>query len=202
MESFAIFGGSFDPPHLGHLLIARQIVETFGVEKVWFMPARRSPLKDRGPIASDRDRLEMLRLSIGDDPVFALSDRELHREGKSFTVDTMREIRSEHPDARILFAAGMDSLLTLHAWKEPLALLDLCEFVTFRRPAFESAPSATDLALPEPYASRLLSNIFDGRLFDVSSSEIRDRIATGRDFRYLVSDPVASYIEAHGLYRT
>ena len=202
MDSFAIFGGSFDPPHLGHMLIGRQIAETFGVGKVWFMPVRRSPLKDRGPIASDRDRVEMLRLSIGENSLFGISERELHREGKSFTVDTLRELRAEYPDARILFAAGMDSLLTLHAWKEPLALLDLCEFVTFRRPMFDSSPSAADLGLPEPYASRLISNIFDGRLFDVSSSEIRERIATGRDIRYLVSDPVADYIQIHGLYRT
>lgn len=196
----ALFGGSFDPPHIAHLFLAEQVAERFGVGKVWFAPAHHSPLKDGGAHAPDEDRLAMVRLATEGNPAFAVTDAELRRGGVSYTVDTLRALRRVHPHGRILFVAGMDSLLTLYRWREPLALLDLCEFVTFRRPG-SPTPSPPDLHLPEPYASRLLAHIFDGRLCDVSSTEIRSRVADGRSIRYLVPDAVADYIAAHRLYR-
>ncbi len=196
---FALFGGSFDPPHIAHLFLAEQVVEQFGVGKVWFAPAHHSPLKG-GAHASDEDRLAMVRLATEGNPAFGVTDAELRRGGVSYTVDTLRALRRVHPRGRILFVAGMDSLLTLHLWHEPLEILGLCEFATFRRPG-SPTPSPSDLHLPEPHATRLLANVFEGRLCDVSSTEIRARVAAGRSIRYLVPGAVADYIAARGLYR-
>ncbi len=200
IPGFALFGGSFDPPHNAHLLLAKEVLERFEVGKVWFTPAHHSPLKDGGAHAPDEDRLAMVRLATEGEPRFGVLDIELRRGGVSYTVDTLRELRRRHPDERILFVAGMDSLLSLSRWREPLALLDLCEFVTFRRPGSPPAPAPGDLGLPEPFASQLLANVFEGHLPDISSSDIRARVAGGLDIRNLVPASVADYISANGLY--
>ena len=195
----AIYGGSFDPPHLGHLLLAAQVTERFAVDRFIFMPAYHSPLKAGRPCATDMQRLDMLRLATAGVPEFEVSDFELSRGGVSYTVDTLREGHRRYPDAEFLFIAGMDSLLTLHAWKEPLEILSLCDFVTFRRPQYP-LPSPDDLKLPPAAAEKLVASVFDGRLCDVSSSEIRERAAAGKSFRYLVTPEVENYIRKNNIY--
>ena len=196
----ALYGGSFDPPHLGHLAIARQVLEHFAVDRLVFIPASHSPLKADTPSATDAQRLEMLRLATVGEPRFAVSDFELRKGGISYTVDTLRAWRRQEPDTDLIFIAGMDSLLTLHAWREPLEIVRLCRFVTFRRPGFP-LPSPEELKLPPDIARQLLSQIIDGPLVDVSSSAIRSRAARGESLDRLVPHPVAEYILTKSLYR-
>ena len=196
----ALYGGSFDPPHLGHLAIARQVLERFAVDRLVFLPASHSPLKKDTPTATDAQRLEMLRLATEGEPRFAVSDFELRKGGISYTVDTLRAWRQREPDTDLLFIAGMDSLLTLHAWREPLEIVRLCRFVTFRRPGFP-LPSTEELKLPPDIARQLLGQVVDGPLVDVSSSDIRARAAKGEALDDLVPHPVSTYIAANDLYQ-
>ncbi len=195
----ALYGGSFDPPHLGHLAIARQVLERFAVDRLVFLPASHSPLKEGTPTATDAQRLDMLRLATIDEPRFSVSDFELRKGGISYTVDTLRVWRQQEPNTELLFIAGMDSLLTLHAWREPLEIIRLCKFVTFRRPGFP-LPSPEELKLPQDVARQLLAQVIDGPLVDVSSSDIRARAAQGEALDGLVPDPIAKYIATNGLY--
>ncbi len=197
----ALYGGSFDPPHLGHLAIARQVLERFAVDRLVFLPASHSPLKDGTPAATDAQRLDMLRLVTDNEPRFAVSDFEIARGGVSYTVETLRAWHAREPEAKLLFIAGMDSLRTLHAWREPLEIVRLCTFVTFRRPGFP-LPAPDELKLPPDIAQRLLDQVVDGPLVDVSSSDVRDRAARGQSLDGLVPAPVADYISSHNLYRT
>ncbi len=196
----ALYGGSFDPPHLGHLAIARQVLERFAVDCLVFVPASHSPLKDNTPNASDDDRLEMLRLATEGEARFAVSDFELRKGGISYTVDTLRAWHQREPGANLIFIAGMDSLLTLHAWREPLEIVRLCKFITFRRPGFP-LPSPKELKLPPDIARELLAQVIDGPLLDISSSDIRTRAVHGEPLDNLVPYPVAEYIAANNLYR-
>ena len=195
----ALYGGSFDPPHLGHLSIARQVLERFAVDRLVFLPASHSPLKEGMPNATDEQRLDMLRLATDGEPLFAVSDFELRKGGISYTVDTLRAWKRREPDTNLIFIAGMDSLLTLHAWREPLEIVRLCRFVTFRRPGFP-LPSPEELQLPPDIARQLLDHVIDGPLIDVSSSDIRSRAARGESLDRLVPHPVAQYIAKEGLY--
>ena len=196
----ALYGGSFDPPHLGHLAVARQVLERFAVDRLVFLPASHSPLKDGTPNATDGQRLEMLRLAAAGEPRFTVSDLELARGGVSYTVDTLREWRRLHPGDDILFIAGMDSLLTLHAWREPLEIVRLCTFVTFNRPGIP-LPSPDTLKLPPDIAEKLVAQIVEGPLFDISSSDVRARASRGEPLSDLLPGPVAAYISAEGLYQ-
>ncbi len=195
----ALYGGSFDPPHLGHLAVARQVLKRFAVDRLVFLPASHSPLKDGTPAATDADRMEMLRLATAGEPRFAVSDFEIARAGVSYTVETLREWRRLNPGNDILFIAGMDSLLSLHAWREPLEIARLCTFVTFRRPGLP-LPSPSELLLPPDIAEKLVGQIVEGPLVDVSSSDIRERASRGESLSGLVPPPVAEYISAKGLY--
>ncbi len=196
----ALYGGSFDPPHLGHLAIASQVLERFAVDRLVFLPASHSPLKEGTPTATNAQRLEMLRLATIDEPRFTVSDFELRKGGISYTVETLRAWRRQEPDTNLFFIAGMDSLLTLHAWREPLEIVRLCRFTTFRRPGFP-LPSPEELQLPTDVARQLLAQVIDGPLVDVSSSEIRERAACGESLDGLVPHPVADYIVANSLYK-
>ena len=196
----ALYGGSFDPPHLGHLAIAQQVLERFAVDRLVFLPASHSPLKKGTPTATDAQRLEMLSLATEGEPRFAVSDFELRKGGISYTIDTLRAWHLQEPDTNLLFIAGMDSLLTLHAWREPLEIVRLCRFVTFRRPGFP-LPSPEELKLPPNVARQLLGQVIDGPLVDISSSDIRERAAKGESLDGLVPDAVAEYIVSHMLYK-
>jgi len=202
MRRVAILGGSFNPVHLGHLLLAQSVLETGRFDQIVFLPSNRTPHKDPVALAPAADRLAMVRLAIGDNPAFSLSEQEIIRGGVSYAVDTLNEWHQLHPGAPPPgFIIGMDSLLELYTWRDVADLLPLCTFVTLRRPGFDAVPDAAALRLPAPWPERLLAGIVPGRQFDVSSSEIRRRVAENREIRYLVPDSVARYIAKHGLYR-
>jgi nicotinate-nucleotide adenylyltransferase len=186
LSRVGVFGGTFDPVHVGHLAIAMATVESIPLDRVLFVLARRSPLKDRAPVASESDRLEMLRLAVADEPRFATSRSELDREGPSYTVDTLEQLAG--PDELFLIL-GADALADIARWHRPERIAELATIVVAARPG---APAATA-------ADRRL--LVDTPLCDISSRELRARAARGRSLRYLVPDNVWRYIEERGLYR-
>lgn len=201
MSRMAILGGSFNPIHIGHLLMAQSVLDEGRAGQVVFMPSNLPPHKPHDHLASNDDRLEMVKLAVADNPAFTWSDQELIRGGVSYAVDTLLAWHARLPDEKPAFIIGMDSLLELHTWHRVEELLPLCEFITLQRPWYDPIPSPGALKLPTPWPERLLSNIIPGRGCDVSSTEIRKRIAQNRQIRYLTPDPVVRYIESHGLYR-
>ncbi len=201
MKRVGILGGTFNPIHLGHLLIAHAVAEALDLERVLLMPAAQPPHKTGGILATAAERLEMVSRSIAGDPLLDVSTLELDRGGVSYAVDTLRAFRAGHPDSDPHFIIGMDSLRDLHSWRCVDELLGLCTFVTVDRPGVDRPPGPADLRLPDPWPARLLAGIVPVRTWDVSSSEIRRRIAIGQPIRYLVMPSVEAFIRERGLYR-
>ena len=181
-----VFGGTFDPVHVGHLAIALAALESVPLDRVLFVPVRRSPLKDRDPLASTADRVAMLETAIASEPRFALSRAELEREGVSYTVDTLEELRSQ---GELFLILGSDALADLARWRAPDRIRELATILVAARPG---APE-----LDAMHGART----FDAPRLDISSRELRARAARGMSLRYLVPDAVWEHIKRHGLYR-
>lgn len=196
-----IFGGTFNPVHLGHLLLAQTALEVCGLDRVWFVPCARPPHKPAHDLAPARDRIAMLRAAVCGNGAFSVSRVEVRRGGLSFAVETLEILQRDHPGHRWFFLAGMDSLLDLHRWREVHRLLHLCRFVTLARPGVDPPVSAAALHLPEALGRELIASMVPGRRLDLSSSEIRQRVASGRSIRYLVPEAVDGLIRHRGLYR-
>ncbi len=189
-ERIGIYGGTFDPVHCGHLILARDAVELLGLSRMIFVPAGLSPHKlGRAPGAPGEVRLEMLRAAVAGETVFEVDPCELGRAGPSYTIDTIRTLRARLPGAALHYLIGADNVPELHTWHRIDELRALVTFVVFRRRVFD-APA------PAPGAFPSLD-----RVLDLSSTEIRNRVASGRSIRYLVPETVAAVIDAHGLYR-
>ena len=184
MTRIGVFGGTFDPVHVGHLAIANAALEELALDLVYFVPARRSPLKADGPIASADDRLAMLTAATGDEPRFRVSRAELDREGPSFTVDTLAAMRGE---GELFLILGSDAYADFDKWREPQRIKSLATIVLAARPGVPNAPAGV--------------RMLDTPLMDISSRELRARAARGRSLRYLVVEPTLRYIEEHRLYR-
>ncbi|RMG99695.1 MAG: nicotinate (nicotinamide) nucleotide adenylyltransferase [Aquificota bacterium] len=193
------FGGSFDPVHVGHLIVARDVLEGLGALKVVFVPAYQAPLKEPHR-ASPQDRLNMLRLALQGQEGFEVSTVEIQRGGISYTVDTARELYKSLKE-RPTFLVGADSFLSLHMWKEPVELLKLARFVVIDREGKQkevlSYVKERFPWLKEGEDYTLLSV----RRIDVSSTEIRRRLAQGKSVRWLLPEKVEDYILQRGLYR-
>ena len=190
-ERIGIYGGTFDPVHTGHLILARDAVEQLGLSRMIFVPAAISPHKlGRSPGASGELRLAMLRAAIAGESIFEVDPCELGRAGPSYTVDTIRALRARLPDAALHYLIGADNVPELHTWHRIDELRALVMFVVFHR----RLPDA--LAPKEEKSFPTLD-----RVLDLSSTEIRNRVASGRSIRYLVPESVAAVIDAHGLYR-
>jgi len=201
VSKVGIFGGSFNPIHLGHLLAGRAAAEAFGFDRVLLLPCNVSPFK-RGAsdLASGEDRLEMIRLSVADDPLYEPCALDLERGGISYAVETVRALRERQPGDELAFIIGMDSLRELSHWHKVNEMLALCEVVTICRPGVDAPVGAGELSFPAETRARLLANVIQGRLCDISASEVRRRIAEGKPIRYLVCPAVERYIRARGLY--
>jgi nicotinate-nucleotide adenylyltransferase len=191
-----LFGGTFDPPHVGHLLAATDALDALALDRVVFVPAAQQPLKAGQPVAPAHHRLEMLRLLAGDDPRFGVDAIEIERGGLSYTIDTLRALRARWraESAPALFLLiGADVLHTLNLWREPEQIATLAEIVVLTR-AVETTAGDTRVAPP---GVRVLAT----RRLDVSSTEVRARVREGRSIRGFVPDEVAAYIARNGLYR-
>jgi len=201
MRHIGILGGSFNPIHLGHLFIGRAAAEAFCLDSVLLLPSNVSPFKCGLPcLASGDDRLEMVRLSVAGDPLFEPCAIDLERGGVSYAIETVKALREKQPLDRFSFIIGMDSLRELSHWHKIGELLTLCDFITVERPGIDVAVTSEALAFPPEVRERLLLGVIRGRPCDISSSEIRRRIAEGKSIRYLVCPAVEVYIRSRGLY--
>jgi nicotinate-nucleotide adenylyltransferase len=189
-----IFGGTFDPPHVGHLLAASDAFEQLSLDRLLFVPAGAQPFKVGDVQAGGAARLEMLRLMIGDDDRFRVEAAEIERGGLSFTVDTVTELAQRHAGARLFLLLGEDNVTQFASWREPERIASLATIAVLAR---GGAPVLTAAAANEAYPMMHLET----RRVDVSSTEIRARVREGRSIRGFVSDAVAEYIRAAGLYR-
>jgi len=199
-KRIGILGGTFNPIHLGHLLMAQDVMEQVNLDCVKFIPSAAPPHKTVNKLASGRDRLHMIKLAIRDDSGFEVDDLEIKRGGISYTVDTLTELRRRSPQADLYFIIGADSLRELHLWREVERLVTLCTFVTVPRPGFEPKP-VIDPRLDASTRRRLRQHVLRGHSCDIASREIRARVASGRSIRYLVPDAVHQYIRRRRLYQ-
>lgn len=200
-NKIGILGGTFNPVHIGHLILAQSALETFDLSKVLFVPCALPPHKGATTLAAARHRLAMVESAIEGDLRFEVSGLEIQRGGVSYAIDTVRQLHRLYPKAKLHFIIGSDTLPELHLWKSVNDLLKLCTFITFGRPGRNTGPyRPVELQLPAPWAEQLLRNYSALRLVDVSSSDIRYRMAEGMSIRYLVPPAVEMYIAEHHLY--
>lgn len=202
MKKLGILGGSFNPIHFGHLVLAETAREALGLDRVIFIPAKLPPHKTAAALADGADRLAMVRLAVAGNPAFAVSDMELRRPGVSYTVDTVRALRGKlGAGTSIYFLIGADTISELAAWREVTRLARLCKFVPMSRPG-QASPNvaALEQAVGRLPARAILKRALAMPLIGISSSEIRRRIAEGRTIRYLVPEAVAAYIRRKHLY--
>ena len=183
-----LFGGSFDPIHHGHLLVAQAVVESLGLEQLRFLPTGQQPFKLGRHQAPAAARAKMVALAIAGEPRFVLDTIELDRPGPSYTVDTLRALRSREPAARFAMIVGSDTARDLAQWREPEALPGLAEWIVVTRPG---------TPLPDlPWPVRVVTV----PAVDISATEVRTRVAAGRSVRYWVPEGVAGFISGEGLY--
>lgn len=214
-----LLGGSFNPLHNGHLAIARQTREALGFDQILFIPTSHPPHKPNGSLAPAQDRYEMVRLAIASDPSLAISDVEIRRPGKSYSIDTVRLLQEEYgAQTQLFFLIGLDAFLDFPSWRDPQTLLKLCSFVVLSRPGLSFRSLSTVALLPPvPYPSladldagrisRIEAQIGTQRLIClklppcvVSASDIRSRIRQGLPVASLLPPLVESYILQHHLY--
>jgi len=201
-RKIVLFGGTFDPIHIGHTTVAGAAADYIGSDKVIFIPAKRSPLKRSFPKASGKERLEMIRLATEIDERFEVGDYEIEKTGASYTLDTVRWFESKYEDdAEIFWLAGADTVDELPYWHRITELIDECYICVMYRAGFER-PDFTKYEQcwgPER-VRKLQENVIPTPLIDVSSTEIRERLAAGGDVCDMLHPAVAEYIRKHGLY--
>ena len=188
MSSIGLFGGSFDPVHHGHLIVARVALETLGLDELRFLPAREQPFKVGQHGASAADRAVMLELAIAGSPGFVVERAELDRPGPSYTVDTLEALRAREPAAQLTLLLGADAATELPAWHRAAELPTLARIVVFGRPG------------NPVQASPLVARSIEVPAVDISATEVRRRVRAGLPVRYWVPDAVAEYMVRHRLY--
>lgn len=194
-----VLGGTFDPPHVGHMWLATLAADALELDRVLFMPAAQPPHKREWPVSPATDRLLMTRLAIAGDDNFELCALEMERPGPSFTIESVEMLLTLYPDSRLFLVMAADSLAKIDTWREPDRLLDLVEWAVGPRPGSDLPPRA---ALRDRFgaaAGRI--HLLDGPGLDVSASGIRRRVAAGQAIRYLVPRAVEDLISERGLYR-
>lgn len=191
-KGIGLFGGTFDPVHIGHLVIAEWLTEILEISKTYFIPNKIHPFSKRKNITDSKLRIEMLNIAINDYSQFAISDFELSRNNISYTVDTLRYFKEKFPDAKFYYFIGGDNLETFLEWKDPFEILDMCYLAVYRREKFEKPGELIN----HPKVLNITSP-----MIDISSSHIRKRIRKKMPFRSLVPEGVYAFITEKKLYR-
>jgi nicotinate-nucleotide adenylyltransferase len=196
----ALFGGSFDPPHHGHLAIATAAADALRLDSVLFAPVGRQPLKLNGTVTSFEDRFAMVELACLEDPRFKVSEIDAPRTDglPNYTVDTLTELARRMPEAKLFNLVGADSFLSLPRWHEAERLLELAEWIVVSRPGF-AIESLFSLGLDVHQQSRV--HLLDTVHEDIAATELRDRLEAGDPCVDLIAPAVLNYIQSHSLYR-
>ncbi len=197
-----MFGGTFDPIHLGHTRVAGAAVQQIDAEKVIFIPAKISPLKGFFPSARDDDRLRMIELAIASNDAFVVSDCELKRPAPSYTLDTVRQFQREYgPGTAIHWLLGADSIEDLVHWHNVRELIDECNLTTMQRPGYAPDFDRFTPVWGAQRVAKLKRDVIQTPLVDISSTEVRRRLATGADVSGMLHPEVLKYVREHHLYR-
>ena len=189
MKKVGILGGTFDPPHVGHLIIANEVLHAKKLDEIWFMPNQEPPHKIKSGNVTNIQRLDMLQLSIEANPSFSIQTIELDRDGKSYTFDTMKLLVEAYPAIDFYFIIGADMVEYLPNWYKIEDLMQMVQFISVNRPKYE-----LDTVYPVQYVK--IPDI------NISSSLIRERVKEGKTISFLVRDEVKSYIEENRLYES
>ena len=196
-----VLGGTFDPIHLGHLVVAEEVKARLNLAEILFVPAGQPWLKMSSPILAAEHRVQMVRLALGGKPYFKLSIMEIERAGPSYTIDTLAELKGQlGAEDRLFFILGWDNLAQLPQWREPARLVELCRLVAVPRVGYP-APGLDSLEAIIPGLSEAII-LLDAPHIDITASAIRNRVAQGLSIHHLVPEPVERYIREHGLYIT
>lgn len=191
-KRIGILGGTFDPIHSGHLILAQELLERFLLHKVIFIPSATPPHKNDKSVSPTQHRFEMTKMAIEDNTRFEISDIELKREGKSYTIDTIRELKKLYPDSDLYLLAGSDALTEFDTWKDPDRIFEEVKVVLGVRPGYDK------IDLDNPFFKKSIMTEING--LHVSSTQIRHRVREGKSIKYLVPLKVEEYIKAKGLY--
>jgi len=186
MRKIGILGGTFDPPHLGHLIIAEEVRISLGLDGVWFMPSNEPPHKEKA-ISNTKERLQMLALAIENNAAFKINTVELNRKGKSYTVDTIKILKENYSKTEFYFIIGADMVEYLPHWKRIDDLVNMVKFVGVKRSGFPLKSSYSILTVDIP-------------MIDISSTVIRERLTNNQSVKYLVPEKVDTYIKENQLY--
>jgi nicotinate-nucleotide adenylyltransferase len=192
-----LFGGTFDPIHVGHLVLAEQCREACALDRVWFVVAGAPPHKkgERTPVA---DRLEMARIAVAGHPAFEVSEIEANRPGPHYSIETLAAVRAQRPKDELFFLIGADSLADLPLWRQPDQIARIATIVAVNRPGIDPEVTAT---LPDFGPGAFPIRVVNIPPLGVASHDLRRRLMEGRSVRYLIPRGVEAYIEANGLYR-
>ena len=201
LRKIGILGGTFNPVHCGHLIIAESVRESFSLDKILFIPSGQPPHKPDSEVIDAECRMEMVRLAIHSNPCFEASRAEVDRKGYSYTVDTLRLLRKEYgEETGLYFIIGADIIPELEAWREFQNIFRICEFIAVLRPGHGWKTFDKEIEhLKREYGLKI--NMTKAPLVDISSSDIREKLRTGKSIKYLVPENVEKYIETEGLYR-
>lgn len=196
-----IYGGSFDPVHYGHLILAERCREEAKLDQVWFVPSCIGPHKRDGSLLTNRQRVELINFAIAGHDAFSVSDIELKRGGVSYTIDTLNEVREQHADDELFLMMGADSLANFHTWKDPAKICELAIPLVVNRPGSSSVDLDCLSGFVDDARLKLIKDhAIDSELIDISSTDIRERVASGKSVRFLMPRAVQKYIETQKLY--
>ena len=191
-DRIGVFGGTFDPPHVGHLIVARDVMAALALDRMIWIPAGLPPHKGDQGVSPSHVRLAMTRAAVRGEPAFEVSDAEVRRPGPSYTVDTLRELKGAYPDAQIHLVVGADQLDAFHTWHEPHEIAELAQLAVMDREGLEAA--ILDPGVDVDWDLVPVTRI------DISSTDVRYRMANGHPVRHLVPEAVRRIIEDQGLY--
>lgn len=195
-----LLGGTFDPVHTGHLILAQEVQWRLGLDEVWFVPTGEPWMKRGEPLTSSEHRKAMVELAVAGNPNFKVCELEVDRPGPTYTIDTLEELRAgPMRDDDLLFIMGVDTLHSMHRWKEPGRILELARIVVALRPGHGAIDLSNLLEIDPTAHERVM--LVHMPLIEISGTEMRRRAAAGEPIKYLVPDAVGEYIQKHRLYR-